>query len=158
MDLRTKEQLIEEIRQIAKAGWHRSVKDTSSKRNDGAVGNTLEVLLGVKENNLPIPNANEWELKGQRLQSTALFTFKHTEPSPTALEFVSSVFLPQFGWKHAKAGKEYPADEKSFRSTTNAKNNTIRGFRIIIDRPARKVRFVFESEKLTEQSRKYANG
>lgn len=147
MDVRTKEQLIEEIKKIANAGWHKSVKDTSSKRNDGAVGNTLEVLLNIKENNLPLPNANEWELKGQRLQSTALFTFKHAEPSPTALEFVSSVFLPQFGWKHVKAGKEYPTDEKSFRSTTNAKNNTVRGFRLIIDSTARKVRFVFESEK-----------
>lgn len=147
MDVRTKEQLIEEIRQIAKAGWHKSVKDTSSKRNDGAVGNTLEVLLGIKENNLPIPNTNEWELKGQRLKSAALFTFKHTEPSPTALEFVSSIFLPQFGWRHAEAGNKYPENEKSFRSTTSAKNNTIRGFRLIIDREAKKVRFIFESEK-----------
>jgi len=147
MDVRTKEQLIEEIKQIAKAGWHKSVKDTSSKKNDGAVGNTLEVLLGVPENNLPIPNTNEWELKGQRLKSTALFTFKHTEPSPIALEFVSSIFLPQFGWRHKEAGKEYSEDEKSFRSTTNAKKNTVRGFRLIIDRNAKKVRFIFESEK-----------
>ena len=34
--------------------------------NAGGVGNTLEDLLGIRENNLPIPNADEWELKAQR--------------------------------------------------------------------------------------------
>jgi hypothetical protein len=34
--------------------------------NIGGVGNTLEDLLGIEENNLPILNASEWELKCQR--------------------------------------------------------------------------------------------
>jgi len=62
MILYTKEQLIEKMREIFKQGWHRSVKRTIDRRNDGAVGNTLETLLGIDENNLPIPNVQEWEL------------------------------------------------------------------------------------------------
>lgn len=39
------------------------------------IGNALEDLLGLSENNLPIPNAAEWELKLQRLNSTSLTTY-----------------------------------------------------------------------------------
>jgi len=72
MKLYTKEEFIEAIREISARGWHRSVKRTVDTRNDGAVGNTLESLLGIDENNLPIPNMQEWELKGQRSQSSSL--------------------------------------------------------------------------------------
>ncbi len=65
MKLYTKNQLIQAIGEIFEQGWHKSVKNTRDTRNDGAVGNTLETLLGIEENNLPIPNAREWELKGQ---------------------------------------------------------------------------------------------
>jgi hypothetical protein len=60
MKLYTKEELIKTIQEIIKVGWYKSVKKTIDKRNDGAVGNTLESLLGIKENNLPLPNAREW--------------------------------------------------------------------------------------------------
>lgn len=53
MKLYTKGELIEAIREVSKRGWYSSVKDTIDTRNDGAVGNTLEVLLGLEENNLP---------------------------------------------------------------------------------------------------------
>lgn len=88
MKLVTKEELIEQIKDIAERGWHKSIKQTINYRNDGAVGNTLEYLLGIEENNLPIPNANEWELKGQRSHTKSLITLKHIEPSPNAVKFV----------------------------------------------------------------------
>lgn len=72
MRIFTKEGLIKEIKSIAAQDWHKSVKETKDTRNDGAVGNTLETLLGIKENNLPIPNAREWELKGQRSHTSSL--------------------------------------------------------------------------------------
>lgn len=147
MKLFSKEDLIKKIKAIGKAGWHESVKKTVNFRNDGAVGNTLEVLLGVEENNLPIPNANEWELKGQRSHSKSLITLKHIEPSPTAVKFVSSLFLPKYGWSHKEAGKKYSANEMSFRSTTFAKEFTARGFKLLIDRNEEKIKFVFDSKK-----------
>lgn len=147
MKLYTKEELITQIRGICNAGWHRSVKKTIDTRNDGAVGNTLEQLLGIEENNLPIPNAREWELKGQRKHSASLITLKHIEPSPTAAKIVSSVLLPLYGWPHAQAGVKYPKKEMSFRSTTSATVFTNRGFKIIADRAAQKIRFIFDSTK-----------
>lgn len=148
MKIYTKEELIRDIKSIASRGWSKSVKETKDARNDGAVGNTLETLLGIKENNLPIPNAREWELKGQRAHTSSLITLKHIEPSPTALRIVSNILLPYYGWKHKQAGGRYPATEMSFRSTTNAKEFTKRGFRIVVDRDKAKVKFIFDSSKV----------
>ena len=147
MKLYTKDDLIEQIRAVCNAGWHKSVKKTIDTRNDGAVGNTLEQLLGIEENNLPIPNANEWELKGQRKHSAAPITLKHIDPSPRAAKIVVKVLLPLYGWPHAEAGEKYPKNEMSFRSTTSATAFTNRGFRVIVDRTAMKVRFVFDPSK-----------
>lgn len=143
----TKEQLIEEIRSVSQKGWIKSVKRIKSTRNDGAVGNTLEKMLGIKENNLPIANANGWELKGQRLHTSSLVTLKHYEPFPRGDDIVAKMLLPLYGWHHQQAGKKYPGSEMSFRSTTSATHYTNRGFTIIVDRQQRKVRFVFDSTK-----------
>ena len=62
LNLITKEELIEKIKEIKSRGWIENYR----RGNDGAVGNILEDLLGIPENNLPIPNAAEWELKSQR--------------------------------------------------------------------------------------------
>ena len=144
MKLYKKEELVEEIREIFQQGWHKSVKKTLNTRNDGAVGNTLETLLGLKENNLPIPNAQEWELKGQRAHTTSLVTLKHIEPSPTATRIVPNLLLPYYGWRHKSAGERYPEKEMSFRSTTCATEYTARGFKIVVDRDQQKIRFVFD--------------
>jgi hypothetical protein len=148
MKLYTKEQLIEAIKKIIDDGWHKSVKRTIDKRNDGAVGNTLETLLGIEENNLPVPNAREWELKGQRKHTTSLITLKHIEPSPTGARIVSNVLLPLYGWKHKEAGIKYPETEMSFRSTTSAIAFTNRGFKVVVDRDKKKIIFNFDSSKV----------
>jgi hypothetical protein len=147
MKLLTKDELIKKIQEIHARGWFRSVKITKDTRNDGAVGNTLERLLGIKENNLPIPNAREWELKGQRVHSSSLVTLKHIEPSPTAAKIVPNILLPLYGWPHKQAGKKYPKSEMSFRSTTSAVSYTKRGFRVIVDSEQSKLRFVFDANK-----------
>ena len=144
--LYTKEGLISKLKEIARQGWHESVKRTIDTRNDGAVGNTLESLLGITENNLPIPNANDWELKGQRIDSTSLVTLKHIEPSPRGAHIVPNILLPFYGWRHREAGKKYPQDEMSFRSTTYATGYTNRGFKIVLDYENKKLRFVFNAE------------
>jgi hypothetical protein len=144
MRLFSKEQLIEKILEVFDQGWHRSVKKTIDTRNDGAVGNTFEILLGIRENNLPLPNAVEWELKGQRQDSVSLVTLKHIEPSPRAAKIVANILLPLYGWKHQQAGQKYPHNEMSFRSTTSATGFTSRGFKIEVDRDQNKLRFIFD--------------
>jgi len=119
----TKETLIEKLREIRKQGWIESAR----QGNAGGVGNTLEDLLGIEENNLPIPNAAEWELKCQRLQTTSLTTLFHVEPSPTALKFVPAILLPKYGWPHKESGKKYPSHERSFRQTISTQGRSDRG-------------------------------
>lgn len=152
----TKDQLIAKMRRIFAKGWHKSVKTTRDIRNDGAVGNTIEVLLGIKENNLPIPNAREWELKGQRSHTGSLVTLKHIEPSPTAARIVSNLLLPRYGWRHDQAGRKYPKNEMSFRSTTSSSSYTSRGFTVVADRREEKVRFVFNHKKANKKDSEIA--
>jgi len=149
MNIKTfsKQELIIAIKGISERGWHKSVKVTCSNRNDGAVGNTLENLLGISENNLPIPNASEWELKGQRKNTSSLITFKHSEPSPRACKFVPQILLPFYGWKHKQAGKIYPESEMSFRSTTYGSRFNKRGFKIFVDHSEKKIRFIFNPDE-----------
>ena len=126
-------------------GW----VDSSRSGNNGNVGNTLEDLLGIPENNLPIPDTSEWELKAQRIKTTALTTLFHIEPSPRAVQFVPNVLLPLYGWKHKKAGTKYPINEKSFRQTIHGQNFSKRGFIVKINRQEKKVLVSFESSKVS---------
>lgn len=140
MKVFTKESLKEELQAIRSRGWI----ETQRKGNDGGVGNTLEDLLGIEENNLPLPNAGEWEVKGQREDSNSLITLFHMEPSPRALKFVSQVLLPHYGWRHAKAGRKHPDGERSFRQTLTAGARTNRGFTIRVNRRDERLEVSFD--------------
>jgi hypothetical protein len=140
----TKESLIQELRNIRKKGWIPNARPG----NAGGVGNTLEDLLGIEENNLPIPNAAEWELKCQRANTASLTTLFHMEPSPRAFRFVPKVLLPKYGWPHEEAGKKYSSDEMSFRQTIHGGTRSDRGFKVIIDRASRKVLVSFDSKSV----------
>ncbi|MCK4945789.1 MAG: MvaI/BcnI restriction endonuclease family protein [Alphaproteobacteria bacterium] len=141
VEIYTKDTLIEKLKEIREMGWI----ETARPGNVGGVGNTVEDLLGIKENNLPIPNAAEWELKCQRIKSSALITLFHMEPSPTALKFVPSTMLPKYGWAHKEAGNKYPKNEMSFRQTISTQGHSDRGFMVKIDRNEEKVLISFDS-------------
>ncbi len=143
----TKDSLIKEFKSIASRGWIANARHG----NAGGIGNTLEDLLGITENNLPIPNAAEWELKSQRINTTSLTTLFHIEPSPRAIKFVPQVLLLKYGWEHQEAGKKYPADEMSFRQTIHGLTPSDRGFQVIIDRVNCKVLISFDSSKVSER-------
>ena len=140
MEIYTKEELIRRLMEIKNMGWIPNARPG----NQGGVGNTLEDLLGIEENNLPIPNASEWELKTQRTNQSSLTTLFHMEPSPRAIKFVPSVLLPKYGWRHEKAGTKYPETEMSFRQTINGLSRTDRGFGIQINNEERKIVISFD--------------
>ena len=143
----SKEELINEFKRIKALGWIKV--PATRKKNDGAVGNLLEDLLGIPENNLPIPNAAEWELKAQKTSTSSLVTLCHQEPSPRALCLVSNILLPNYGWPHSEAGKKYPTNEMSFRATLNATSFTDRGFKVNVNRKEERVEIIFDSNKLS---------
>lgn len=99
----TKQILINKLKEISALGWIKNARPG----NAGGVGNTLEDLLGIEENNLPIPNAAEWELKCQRMDTTSLITLFHMEPSPRAIKSVPKILLPLYGWKHQTKRNEF---------------------------------------------------
>jgi hypothetical protein len=136
----TKETLIKALCDIRDMGWIRNARPG----NAGGIGNTVEDLLGIEENNLPLPNAADWELKCQRAKSSSLTTLFHMEPSPRACKIVPSILLPKYGWKHKEAGKKHPKDEMSFRQTINGLKRTDRGFGIEVDRSEGKILISFD--------------
>jgi hypothetical protein len=151
----TKASLIKKLKQIAKKGWIPNARHG----NHGGVGNTLEDLLGIKENNLPIANAAEWELKTQRLgknsRAGSLCTLLHMEPSPRALGFVPKVFLPKYGWAHQEAGKRYKKGEMSFRQTIHGARRSDRGFKVVVDRKNPKVLISFDAKSSGARHKKW---
>ncbi len=151
MKIYTKQELIEELKKIRLMGWIPNARHG----NVGGVGNTLEDLLGIEENNLPIPNAAEWELKCQRMETTSLTTLFHMEPSPRAVRFVPQVLLPLYGWRHQDAGGRYSDDEKSFRQTITGTQRSDRGFKVVIDRSERKILISFDSSSVDDRHRQW---
>lgn len=147
----TKQGLIAKLKEISEMGWI----NNGRHNNHGGIGNTLEDLLGIEENNLPIPNAAEWELKAQRLKSTSLTTLFHIEPSPRAVKFVPQVLLPMYGWKHEEAGKRYPKNEMSFRQTIHGNSRSDRGFKVVIDRSEKKILISFDSGSVDIRHKKW---
>src|SRR3989339_552548 len=147
MQLYTKDELIKKFKELAEMGW----VPNGRFGNQGGIGNTLEDFLGITENNLPIPNAAEWELKTQRANTSSLTTLFHIEPSPRAVGFVPKVLLPLYGWSHQGAGSLYKAGEMSFRQTIHGLSHSDRGFIIQIDRAAKKVLISFDATKVSEK-------
>lgn len=143
----TKDGLIKRLKEIEQMGFVPNMRHG----NHGGIGNTLEELLGISENNLPIPNATEWELKAKRLTSSSLTTLFHMEPSPRALHFVPQIFLLKYGWRHQKAGTHYPELEMSFRQTIHARSRSDRGFMVIVDRSQKKVLVSFDANSVNSR-------
>lgn len=147
----TKPALIAKLKEISAMGFISNVR----RGNAGGIGNTLEDLLGIKENNLPIPNAAEWELKAQRLNSTSLTTLFHIEPSPRAIRFVPQVLLPKYGWAHQEDGKKYPKGEMSYRQTIHGNSRSDRGFKVIIDQKERKILISFDAKSVDSRHKNW---
>ncbi len=103
-------------------------------------------MLGIKENNLPIPNSAEWELKCHRLGESSLITLFHMEPSPRALRFMPRILLPLYGWKHQTI-----PNEMSFRQTVNGLTRTDRGFKIVVDHDEQKILLSFDVASVSEK-------
>ena len=116
--------------------------------NAGGIGNTLEDLLDVAENNRRVPDFGEWEIKSQRSNTSSLLTLFHTEPMPREERFVPRMLLPRYGWPHQEAGTKYGADERSFRQTINATSASDRGFSVVVDRRAQRIYIRFDFSEI----------
>ncbi|MBI4199709.1 MAG: MvaI/BcnI restriction endonuclease family protein [Chloroflexi bacterium] len=137
MRLLTKGQMVEQFRTVWRRGWIRSLRPL----NSGGIGNTIDALLGFPENNLPIADTAQWELKTHRAGSSSLLTLFHMEPEPRKARVVASLLLPKYGWPD-QAGRP---NELSFRQTLGATGPTDRGFRVSVDRAEERINVHFDS-------------
>lgn len=141
MRLLTKEEMVERLSQVQEQGWIKSLRPL----NAGGIGNTIDSLLGFPENNLPIQDTAQWELKSHRVGSSALLTLFSIEPEPRETKVVPTMLLPNYGWPHRKR-----PNELSFRQTLRASQPTNRGFGVRVDREAQQVVVYFNSVSVAD--------
>lgn len=90
-------ELIRRLKKVKELGY---VK-THRAGNTG-IGKTLEDLLGIKENNIPGPNALKTELKSARKSGSSMLTLFTKSPSPPR---VNSVLLQKYGYELSEENK-----------------------------------------------------
>ena len=142
-----KSYLIERLTEIKDMGY---LPSRRSAGNVGGVGNTLEDLLGLKENNLPVANAGRWELKAQVISKNlkSYLTFLHKDPYPREAYIVPRILLPRYGWP----SKSHQG-EMSFRGTMGGNRYTNRGFKIDVNRIAEKVYVDFNCNEVNKKEK-----
>lgn len=126
----TMDQLIKKLKEIKSLGFVKTIRS-----HQGGVGNTLESLLGIKENNLRLPDLGGIEIKAKRLNSQSMLTLSSKSPLPRG---VNKVLFNAY---------KYPAGGKFKLYTTvrgSKKNN--RGLRVKVE----KDKLILENPKRIE--------
>lgn len=92
------------------------------RAHDTGIGKTLEDLLGIKENNISLPDIGEIELKSKRLESSSMLTIATKAPKPRGAnrELYDN-------YKRADKDGEYGLHTTSYGSKANNL-----GFRVIL--------------------------
>ncbi|MGC8976258.1 MAG: MvaI/BcnI family restriction endonuclease [Candidatus Ratteibacteria bacterium] len=115
MSLTTFEDIKRKLVEIKKMGYIET-----HRRGQTGIGKTLEDLMGIKENNIPGPNALGFiELKTIRKDSISMLTLFTLAPHPPR---VNSVLVSKYGYQSPRG------DKKILHTTLNGINfNTIKG-------------------------------
>ncbi|MDD5041655.1 MAG: MvaI/BcnI family restriction endonuclease [Candidatus Peribacteraceae bacterium] len=88
-------QISKALKELSKKRWVRS-----KRYHDTGIGKTLEDLLGIKENNLALPDFGVMELKSQRANTPSMMTL--FTKSPDGIK--NSEIRRRFGYPD----REYP--------------------------------------------------
>ncbi len=108
-------EIITKLKQIKDMGY----VETHRTGNTG-IGKTLEDLLGIKENNVPGPNAAMIELKSARKNTPSMLTLFTKSPLPMS---ANSTLLQRFGYESSRGN-----ERKELHTTVNAvKFNQLKG-------------------------------
>ena len=142
MRLLSKEEIIKRLSELKDRGWIKSLRPL----NAGGIGNTIDDLLGFPENNLPISDTAQWELKSHRSGTSSLLTLFSMEPEPRSLKVVPRMLLPNYGWQHKTR-----AGELSFRQTLRVSAPTDRGFGVRMEPQTERLMVYFDSSKVEDR-------
>jgi len=100
-------ELIHKLRAIKEKGYIKT-----HRKGQTGIGKTLEDLLGIKENNVPGPNAAMIELKSTRKNVSSMVTLFTKQPQPRGANIM---LLERFGYMSAREN-----DRKELHTTVNA--------------------------------------
>lgn len=82
------QELTQKILEIKNRGFIKT-----HRLDDTGIGKTLEDLLGIKENNLKLPDVGDIELKAKRIDSQSMLTIATKAPNPRRnLELIRKIF------------------------------------------------------------------
>jgi hypothetical protein len=99
----TRSELVEKLRQLKAKGWVRNARPF----NQGGVGNTVEDYLGIRENNIPVADLGEIELKTKRKNDKSLSTLFHVDPYPRrSPHALYDILLRHFSWPNRNNPRE----------------------------------------------------
>ena len=76
----------------------------SMRKGNTGIGYTLESLLGIKENNVPLADLGDIELKAYRKDSGSMLTLFTCEPKPAGGDR-DKMLLREFGYPSEKKGR-----------------------------------------------------
>lgn len=115
---------------------------TPTHRNgDTGIGKTLEDLLGIKENNVPLPDIGEIaELKAYRSNTSSMLTLFTLEPQPKGGNR-DRTLLDTFGYSKRDNGRT-----KELHSTLLCKRYNAQGLKLEVEKE--KVRVLGEGKEL----------
>jgi hypothetical protein len=135
----SKNELTNRLLKIKKRGW--ITLERHRKDRDGGLGNTLEDLLGIPENNFPIADYGIFELKTHRSTSNSLISLFRFEPRPGK---VIPTLVKNYGWSLEKYGPK----ERSLRVDIDAAKFCERGFIAKILPELKRVELHFDSKQV----------
>jgi len=127
------------LSEIQRKGWIALTARRQDK--DGGLGNTLEDLLGVPENNIPLADYGQFELKTHRSSSNSLISLFRFEPEPG---LVIPRLVANYGWPIPKWGPL----ERSLRVDIDAAKFCERGFIANINTEQKRVELHFDNSQV----------
>lgn len=132
----TLDQLKKKLHDIKSLGFVKT-----HRQGDTGIGKTLEDLLGIKENNIPLPDIDEVaELKAYRKSAVSMLTLFTLEPQPKGGDR-DRTLLDNFGYSKRENGRS-----KELHSTLSCKRYNNQGLKLKVEKD--KVRVVGKGKRL----------
>ena len=113
------------LKEVSNQGWIKS-----NRAHNTGIGKTLEDYLGIKENNIALPDFGMMELKSQRKNTISMMTLFTKKPEG----ITNAEILEKFGYPDP----EYPKHKILHQTIMNGKKNG-RGFHCKVDEKQEKL-------------------
>lgn len=123
----TLRKLKEDLKKIKAKGFIKT-----HRAHDTGIGKTLEDLLGIKENNLRLPDVGDVELKAKRIDSGSMLTIATKSPEPKG---VNRILFEKY--KYLDKEKQYNLHSTVYGSRKNRQS----------------LKMAFENDKLVLQNK-----